>query len=299
MNFTLRQIEVFVEAAKDGNFRRTAERLDISQPSVSRHIQLLERDAGGRLFERGRGSSARLSALGEELLKDAQKLLAAAGKVTIDRRPRLGPDYVLRIAVGTYLHDVWLRPLVRELCAMDGAPSVQLIQLEDQEEIVASLLREEAEIGFYTGNRADDRNLVSEEVSIASLGMFGRPSLLNKLGADLRDISSAPMIMPLAGSRAAQFQLAALAKSGIYPANVVSRSQFPQVILDQTLKGLGLSIMFEGQVAEQVAAGNLKRLPFEFDSGHRCVAMPATIARELSKKPEIAFLLRSFKSFSA
>lgn len=299
MNFTLRQIEVFAEAAKDGNFRRTAERLDISQPSVSRHIQLLERNAGGRLFERGRGSSARLSALGHELLEEAHKLLSTAGKVTIGRQPRLGAGYILRIAAGTYLHEVWLRPLVRELCAMEGAPSVQLIRLEDQEEVVAKLLRGEAEIGFYTGQVTDDPDLVSEGVSIASLAMYGRPSLVNRLVGDPAAIASAPMIMPLSGSRAAQFQAAALEKSGISPTNVVSRSQFPDVILDQTLKGLGLSIMFEGQVAEQVAAGHLVRLPFELASGHRCVVMPATIAHELRKKPEIAFLLRSFKSFSA
>jgi LysR family transcriptional regulator, low CO2-responsive transcriptional regulator len=33
--YTIRQLEVFVEAARDCNFARTAERLGISQPAVS------------------------------------------------------------------------------------------------------------------------------------------------------------------------------------------------------------------------------------------------------------------------
>jgi len=36
MTITFRQIEVFVEAAKDNNFRKTADRLGISQPSAGR-----------------------------------------------------------------------------------------------------------------------------------------------------------------------------------------------------------------------------------------------------------------------
>lgn len=45
-------IEVFLTLAEELHFRRTAERLCLSQPRVSRSIAALERHAGGKLFER-------------------------------------------------------------------------------------------------------------------------------------------------------------------------------------------------------------------------------------------------------
>ena len=45
-------IEVFLTLAEELHFRRTAERLCVTQPRVSRVIAALERQTGGKLFER-------------------------------------------------------------------------------------------------------------------------------------------------------------------------------------------------------------------------------------------------------
>ena len=69
MSFTFRQLELFVEAAHDLNFSKTAERLGISQASISNQIRRLERWVGRELFQRNRGSPPRLSSEGLELLQ--------------------------------------------------------------------------------------------------------------------------------------------------------------------------------------------------------------------------------------
>jgi molybdenum-dependent DNA-binding transcriptional regulator ModE len=51
MALTFRKLEVFVAVAEDGNFRKAAERLGISQPSVSSQIKSMERYLGYQLFE--------------------------------------------------------------------------------------------------------------------------------------------------------------------------------------------------------------------------------------------------------
>src|SRR5690625_285962 len=47
----------FLDVMETGNFKRTAERLDIMQSTVSARIRQLEETLGTRLFERGRGGA--------------------------------------------------------------------------------------------------------------------------------------------------------------------------------------------------------------------------------------------------
>ena len=49
----LYQLRYFSLLAKTGHFRKTAEQLCITQPSLSHSISLLEQELGGTLFEMG------------------------------------------------------------------------------------------------------------------------------------------------------------------------------------------------------------------------------------------------------
>jgi len=74
------EIEVFLALADELHFGRTAERLRIPQPRVSRLVSALERRVGGALFERT-SRRVRLTPLGEQLhdqLQPAYKDLTAA-----------------------------------------------------------------------------------------------------------------------------------------------------------------------------------------------------------------------------
>ena len=59
---SLYRLEIFRCVADERGFRAAAQRLGISQPAVTRHVNLLETYFGGRLFERrGRGISLTLA----------------------------------------------------------------------------------------------------------------------------------------------------------------------------------------------------------------------------------------------
>jgi DNA-binding transcriptional LysR family regulator len=60
------EIEVFLTLAEELHFGRTAERLRLPQPRVSRLVARMERRAGGRLFDRT-SRKVELTALGERL----------------------------------------------------------------------------------------------------------------------------------------------------------------------------------------------------------------------------------------
>lgn len=72
---SLCQIRYFVAIAEEGNMGRAAQRLNISQPPLSRHMRDLELELGTTLFERTpRGMT--LLAPGERFLTRARRVLA-------------------------------------------------------------------------------------------------------------------------------------------------------------------------------------------------------------------------------
>jgi DNA-binding transcriptional LysR family regulator len=75
MAMELDQVEAFVAIVRGGGFTRAASILHLSQPAVSRRVELLERALGAPLFERMR-SGAILTEAGRAFLPHAEGLLA-------------------------------------------------------------------------------------------------------------------------------------------------------------------------------------------------------------------------------
>jgi DNA-binding transcriptional LysR family regulator len=95
----LSQVEAFVAVAEELHFGRAAERLNLSQPRVSRLVAALESDVGGALFERT-SRRVRLTPLGVQL-RDGLRPAHARLKAVFDdaraaARGKIGP---LRIGV--------------------------------------------------------------------------------------------------------------------------------------------------------------------------------------------------------
>ena len=59
----MHQVRYFLAVAEELNFTRASERCNVTQPSLSRAIKLLEEELGGLLFHRER-NSIRLTDLG-------------------------------------------------------------------------------------------------------------------------------------------------------------------------------------------------------------------------------------------
>jgi len=77
MRPTLRQLEYFVEVAERDAFGQAAAALNVTQPSLSKQIAVLEADLGLTLFERT-SRSVRLTRAGSALLADARAVLNQA-----------------------------------------------------------------------------------------------------------------------------------------------------------------------------------------------------------------------------
>jgi DNA-binding transcriptional LysR family regulator len=86
---TLRQLEYLVAVIDEGSFGRAADRLYVSQPTLSQQVRALEAEIGGMLVERlPRG--ARATPAGEALLPAARAALAASERARRAARMVLG-----------------------------------------------------------------------------------------------------------------------------------------------------------------------------------------------------------------
>jgi DNA-binding transcriptional LysR family regulator len=103
--FSLDQLRGFVAVAEELHFGRAAERLNMTQPPLSRQIQKLERAIDVQLFDRDNRGVA-LTPAGTVFLGEAQRLLAlAAGAPDLARRISTGSAGTVRIgftAASTY-----------------------------------------------------------------------------------------------------------------------------------------------------------------------------------------------------
>ncbi|ONI69073.1 LysR family transcriptional regulator [Kribbella sp. ALI-6-A] len=141
MDVSLQQLRGFAAVAEEQHFGRAAQRLNMTQPPLTRQIQALERSLGVSLFDRtGRG--VRLTAAGGVFLEHAHRVLAlleVAPEAT--RRAAEGQTGTLRLAftaIGAYavLAD-FLAMVNRRIPAV----SVELTELvsPDQYEALANL----------------------------------------------------------------------------------------------------------------------------------------------------------------
>ncbi|MBL4667182.1 MAG: LysR family transcriptional regulator [Sneathiella sp.] len=105
MNF--KQLETFVWVATLGSFRKTAKKLNTSQPAVSSRIVALEDSLGVELFARHAGSFE-LTPKGVELLPHAQKMLVMADRFRERACAATSLSGVLRLGVSETIVHSWL-----------------------------------------------------------------------------------------------------------------------------------------------------------------------------------------------
>jgi DNA-binding transcriptional LysR family regulator len=96
--FELSQLRCFVAAAEELHFGRAAMRLNMTQPPLSRQIQLLERILGVSLLERT-SRVVRLTPAGRVFLIEARRIVGLAESATLAAR-RVAHGDAGRIAIG-------------------------------------------------------------------------------------------------------------------------------------------------------------------------------------------------------
>ncbi len=83
MRYSLRQLEYFIAAGETLSITLAAERIHISQPSISTAISFLEKELGVQLFIRHHAQGLSLTPAGRDLLREAKNLVAQAERLYV------------------------------------------------------------------------------------------------------------------------------------------------------------------------------------------------------------------------
>lgn len=156
-------LNTFITAADCGNFRRTAELLFISQPSVTVHIKQLEKELGVQLFNR-EGKKIKLTEEGKRYLVHAKRLLEVYQSGLEDLNS-FSQGYTTKLILG-------ISPIIAETILpfvlksfTKQHPEVEIsIKIFESIDIEAAVQREEVDLGLSCLSSSDP-NLLCELVN--------------------------------------------------------------------------------------------------------------------------------------
>lgn len=120
-------LQYFLAVAETGHFTRAAERLNVTQPTLSAGIARLEETLGSRLFDRRRGVA--LTDAGNRLLPQARTIVDAWAGARAELRRRQDVRPALRLGVLPTLPDRVVLALAARLSA--AGPAIDLVEAPD------------------------------------------------------------------------------------------------------------------------------------------------------------------------
>lgn len=263
-SFTFRQIEVFLEICRVGNFSNAAARLDVSQPAISNAIHSLESELGIKLFERRRGASCVVTPEGKAFQESAQQFMSSCesiGRISRTGRRKRRP---LRVFIGAHLLEDYIRPMLSEF--YDEHPQLQMNFLPEKqrEQIVQDIQTGRIDVAVITVP-PDERPPGSLLVGVVPAGIFGLRA--NRGAFTAETISMLPFVLPPPGTHLAAGMLRHLELQGVHPKRVL-HCPYHDVRIRMACRGKGVVFAVQSVIDKHDPRGQL-RLLFPTDPWER------------------------------
>ena len=262
------QLLAFVTVAQEQNFTRAAQKLHISQPAISQHIQNLEQRLDVKLLDRT-NKYVRLNKAGAVVYHHAKEILNmyyqmdrfvqdlktdASGPLTIGASFTFG-EYVLPHIIADF------RTRFSKI--------TPAIVIENTRAIVGRIARGELDIGIIEGK------LIEEDVEVEPFAkdtvvVVASPfhPLAKQPAVTAQDLAQANWIIREKGSGTREITDYLFAALQIQPKSVLEYSS-TQVIKESVEAGLGLSVLSTWVIRKELKWGSLCHLPVCATSLHR------------------------------
>lgn len=175
--FDLNDLRFFLAVAHTGSLSSAARELGVTQPTVGRRIQAIEKELDARLFKRV-SSGYQLTSTGKKILPSAKKIEENAWQIT---NQVLGEEKNLcgkvRLATSEGLANCWI------LKRLDGFksqhPNIQLEVFGGTAKV--DMLRREADIALRIGTSGSDE-LVGKCLGKVAFGLYASEEYIDRNG---------------------------------------------------------------------------------------------------------------------
>lgn len=269
MNIDLRQCRHVLALDQHRNFARAADALGLTQPALTRSLQVLEKSVGARLFDRNR-TRVEPTPVGDRLIERARLLVNQARDIEQDLQQMLGLEVgLLRIGAGPYPADLSVGTAIGRLVLRHPALMVDL-SIGDWSELIRRVVLGEFELAVADiGLAKHDDRLVAESMPQHMMSFFCRAGhpLAGRAALSVEELRKHPLV-----GTSLPPQMAALAaknKMGMR-ANLPTGITAPEIRVDTF--ALARRIVMESdavggavpsQIQDSVARGELVMLPLE------------------------------------
>lgn len=251
----LYQLRSFITVAGEEHLTRAAEKLNISQPSVSAHIKALEEEFGFSLFLRT-PKGMQLTPGGKALCTKARKVLQE-----VDELSGLGecllsqPAGIMRIGLNRNAEFLRISSLYQQL--RDNYPNLEIVLHQSISGTILKMIRtDELDCGFVLGSCAMD-DLTLLPLAEFRLNIVGPVDLQTRLGnADLADLAELPWIGIPEDCPYSRIMEQNFHSRGLYPKTEVVADQ-QSAIVSMIESGVGLNFMLEEEAIQAQQKGQV------------------------------------------
>jgi DNA-binding transcriptional LysR family regulator len=269
MKIDLRQLRHVLALDQFRNFARAAEAVGLTQPALSRSIQVLEKSIGAKLFDRDR-TRVEPTLIGERLIVRAQPLLSQARDIEHDLRQLLGLEVgLLRIGAGPYPADMSVGTAVGRLVRRHPGLSVDL-SVDDWPALVQRVVSGELDLAIAEISLAvHDERLHVEPLQERQGIFYCRPDhpLASGPAPTLHQVRSYPLVGTSIPTRLAQ--LTGAKKSEI-PSSLPQGVATPEIRVETVrlacrivMESDAIGIAILSQIKDEMALGRLVALPLQ------------------------------------
>ena len=285
----LRSIQYFVQIANEGSITRTAGKLGVAQPALTRHVKQLEAELGTQLLMRlPRG--VRLTTSGRDFLEHARRIIleVARAKEHVRGNAKIPRG---RVVIGT---SPTLAPLLLPGCiarARQQCPTVTLKVMEGfSPQLLDALLTGRLDLAIMT-NPPRSPALVLTPLISEPLLVISPPSARGTARPlSLAELARTPMVITVGLRNVIDEQLAAFDSALKVEAEIDSIEAIRRILL----AGGGSTLMPVSTFHAEIASGALTASPVADANLHRILVLARPLAESGSAAiDEIEHIVRT------
>ena len=249
----LRKLEAFLTVANTGKYTDAADKLFISQSSLSKQMAQMERELGVKLFKKTR-NGVELTQAGFDFYSYVRKMLPEYHRA-VDRLQmyREGGTYPLRIGSLPLAEEYGFANAFSSYWARNT--SVQIDYFErSQEDLIYALQRNKLDLAIVRLDMLDHsqfstRKILTDELVV----VFNKHNpLAHRKSIDLESLRNEQFILPTERSDLSQVFINACKEHGIYPDAPLTHSRH-WMLLKAVQRNMGTTVMPRGMATPLLA----------------------------------------------
>lgn len=259
--YTLRQLDTFLEVARELSISRAAEKLHVTQPAVSMQIRQLEDAVDMPLFEQT-GRKIRLTDAGLDFQQYAIGAIAQLKQLEdamAERRGlKRGRVELAIVSTAKYFVPMLLVLFRKKFPAIEVA-----LQIHNRESIIGLLVRNEIDL-VIMGHTPDTIDCSATSFATNPMGIISAPGhpLSRRRHAPMSILNDQEFVVRENGSGTRQLMERQFAEHGIKP-HIVMEMPSNETIKQAVMAGMGLSFLSLRTIRHELASGHLVLLDIE------------------------------------